>query len=111
MLLLAFVLLLTAASLGAILAALHLRSERRAPGPMFGAVHGLVGIAGFIALLLALRGPARGEAMGVGEFGRVAAVLLAIALIVTVPIVLARRRRRHIAGLVIAPTPRSPSSA
>ena len=28
-------------------------------------------------LLLALRGPPRGEAMGVGPFGRIAAVLLA----------------------------------
>ena len=76
MLLLAFALLLTTALLGAVLAALHLRTERRPPGPIYGAFHGLIGVAGFVALLLALRGPPRGAAMGVGDFGRVAAALL-----------------------------------
>jgi hypothetical protein len=89
MLLLAFALLLTTALLGAVLAALHLRTERRPPGPMYGALHGLIGIAGFFALLLALRGPPRGESMGVGGFGRVAAALLAVALILAIPIILA----------------------
>ncbi len=64
-------------------------------------IHGLVGIAGFIVLLLALRGPPRGEAMGVGEFGRVATALLAMALAMAIPIVLVRLRRRRIPGLVV----------
>ena len=71
------------------------------PGPIYGALHGLIGIAGFIALLLTLRGPPRGEAMGVGEFGRLAATLLALALAVAIPIVLARLLRRRIPGLII----------
>jgi hypothetical protein len=100
MLLLAFALLLTAALLGGVLAALHLRTESAPPGPVFCALHGLVGIAGFVALLLALRGPPRGEAMGVGGFGRTAAVLLAAALIMAGPIVLARLCHRHIPALV-----------
>ena len=101
MLLLAFALLLSAAVLGGVLAALHLRTERRPPGPVFGALHGLVGIAGFIVLLLALRGPPRGEALGVGQFGRISAALLAMALVVAIPIVVVRLRRRDIPGLVI----------
>ncbi len=101
MLLLALTLLLSAAVLGGVLAALHLRTERRPPGPVFGALHGLVGIAGFIALLLALRGPPHGEALGVGQFGRISAALLAMALVVAIPIVVVRLRHRDIPGLVI----------
>ena len=101
MLLLAFALLLATALLGAGLAVLHLRTELLPPGPIYGALHGLIGIAGFIALLLTLRGPPRGEAMGVGEFGRLAATLLALALAVAIPIVLARLLRRRIPGLII----------
>ena len=63
MLTLAFVLLLSTALLGGVLAARHLRTEYAPPGPVFGALHGLVGIAGFTALLLSLRGPPRGETM------------------------------------------------
>jgi hypothetical protein len=101
MLLLAFALLLATALLGAVLATLHLRTERRPPGPIYGALHGLIGIAGFIALLLALRGPPRGVAMGVGDFGRVAAALLAVALILAIPVVLMRLRHRRVPGVVI----------
>src|ERR1700722_19526476 len=101
MLLLSFTLLLTAALLGGVLAAVHLRTESAPPGPVFGALHGLVGIAGFVALLLALRGPPRGEAMGVGGFGRTAAALLAVALILAIPIILVRLRHRRIPGIVI----------
>jgi len=101
MLLLAFALLLTTALFGGVLAALHLRTEPRPPGPIYGAIHGLIGIAGVVALLLALRGPPRGAAMGVGDFGRVAAALLAIALLPAIPIVFVRLRHRRIPGLVI----------
>jgi hypothetical protein len=39
--------------------------------------------------------------MGVGDFGRVAAALLAVALILAFPIILVRLRHRRIPGLVI----------
>jgi hypothetical protein len=101
MLLLSFGLLLIAALLGGVLAALHLRAEIAPPGAMFGALHGLLGVVGFGALLLALRGPARGAAMGVGSFGRIAAVLLGVALLAGLLILGMRLRGRRIPGLVI----------
>jgi hypothetical protein len=102
MLTLAFVLLLSTALLGGVLAARHPRTEYAPPGPVFGALHGLVGIAGFTALLLSLRGPPRGETMGVGQFGRFSAALLAAALVVAIPIAVMRLRRRDISSVVIA---------
>ena len=50
-------------------------------------------------MLLALRGPPRGEAMGVGDFGRVAAALLAALILAS--IIFVRLRHRRIPGLVI----------
>jgi hypothetical protein len=88
LLLLSFVLLMVAALLGTALAGLHLKGGL--PRWPFGVLHGLLGGVGLGALLLALHGPPRGEAMGVGSFGRVAAVLLAAAL-----------RRRRVPGVVI----------
>jgi hypothetical protein len=101
MLSLSFALLLTAALLGSVLAALHLRTERVPPGAMFGALHGVLGVAGFVALLLSLGGPPRGAAMGIAPFGRAAAALFAMALLVAVPIVMVRRRGWRIPGVVI----------
>lgn len=102
MLLLSFVLLLVTALLGGALAALHLRAgNARPPRWWFGALHGLVGVIGLGALLLALRGPPRGEAMGVGAFGRIAAFLLATALLTGVAVLAARLRYRRVPGLVI----------
>ena len=101
MLSLSFALLLTAALLGSALAALHLRTERAPPKALFGAVHGVLGVAGFVALLLSLGGSPRGVAMGVSQFGRAAAALFAMALLVATPIVMARRRGSRIPGIVI----------
>jgi hypothetical protein len=102
MLLLSFVLLLIAALLGTALAALHLRAGNpRPPRWLLGALHGLLGIGGLVALLLALRGPPRGEAMGVGAFGRVAAVLLAVALLAGLAVLAARLRYRRVPALAI----------
>ncbi len=82
MLLLSFSVLVAAALLGSCLAALHLPTGKAMlPGWPLGLLHGLLGAAGLVMLLLALRGPPRGEAMGVGPFGRIAAVLLAMALL------------------------------
>jgi hypothetical protein len=101
MLLFSFCLLLIAALVGSLLAALHLQAETARPGAMFGVLHGLLGAVGFAALLLALQGPARGAAMGVGSFGRVAATLLSVALLAGLLIVAMRLLARPIPGLVI----------
>jgi hypothetical protein len=101
MLPLSFGLLLIAGLLGGALGALHMRAERSPSGWQFGALHGLLGVAGFVALLFALRGPERGEAMGVTAFGRIAAVLLASALLAGSAILLARLQHRRVPGLLI----------
>jgi len=93
MLSLAFALVLVAASLGALLVWMNLAPGRVAPRWPFGALHAALGAAGLGALLLALRGPPRGEAMGVGAFGRIAAWLLALALVMG--LVLLSKRLRH----------------
>jgi hypothetical protein len=98
-LLLSFVLLMVAALLGMALAELHLKGGL--PRWPFGVLHGLVGGAGLGTLLLALRGPPRGEAMGVGAFGRLAAVLLAVALLAGLAVALLRLRHRRVPGVVI----------
>jgi hypothetical protein len=102
MLLLSFSLLVITALLGSALAALHLRTgNAKPPGWPFGVLHGVLGIIGFVTLLLALRGPPRGEAMGVGSFGRIAAVLLTLALLAGLAILVARLRYRRVPGLII----------
>lgn len=101
MLPLAFSILLVAAALGTVLTALHLRPGGVPPRPAYGALHGAAGVVGLAGLLLALGGPPRGVAMGVGSFGRIAAVLLVIALLVGVLVLVMRLRARRITGLVI----------
>jgi hypothetical protein len=81
MLLLAFALVLVAASSGALLVWMNLAPGRVSPRWPFGALHAALGAAGLAALLSALQGPPRGETMGVGAFGRIAAWLLALALL------------------------------
>lgn len=58
------------------------------------ALHGLVGVGGFLALLAGLGGPARGVNEGAGAFGAIAAGLLAAALLAAAVIVAAQLRRR-----------------
>jgi hypothetical protein len=69
----------------------YLREVGRPPLPA-GVAHGVIGVIGLGALLLALRGPARGVANGVGSFGVVAAGLFAAALLTGVVQVLLRRK-------------------
>ena len=102
MLLSSFLLLLIATALGTALAALHLRTGiSKPPRRPLGALHGLLGVVGLGALLLALRGPPRGAAMGVGGFGRIAAALLAAAVLAGLAVLIARWRYRRVPGLVI----------
>jgi hypothetical protein len=65
-------------------------------------VHGLTGAIGLGLLIFALQGPRRGDAMGAGSFGIVAAVLFGSALAFGPLIRLLRRRAAHVAGAVIA---------
>jgi hypothetical protein len=99
MLALSFGLLLITALAGGALAALH--QGEKPPAWQLGAMHGGLGAIGFVALLLALRGPRRGAAMDVAAFGQIAAVLLAMALLAGLAITVARLRKRQIPGLLI----------
>jgi hypothetical protein len=101
MLLASFTLLLIAAALGSVLAALSLRPGLPPPAPMYGVLHGCLGAGGFVALLIALRGPPRGVAMGVGSFGALAAVLLGVALLAGLIMLAVRARVRQVPGLII----------
>ena len=66
-----------------------------------GVLHGIVGTTGLFMLLLALRGPPRGEALGVGSFGRIAAGLLAMAMLAGLAIFVARLRSRRVPSVAI----------
>ena len=81
---------------------LALRYLRGARASFVAIAHGLLGAGGLACLIVALRGPRRGEAMGVGSFGTAAAVLFAAALAIGPFIPLARRHATRFAGPVIA---------
>ena len=98
---LSFCLLLIAGALGGVLAARHLGTGVAPPSRTIGVVHGILGAVGLAALLLALRGPARGVALGVGSFGRIAAGLLVVALVAGLVILGMRWRDRRLPGAVI----------
>jgi hypothetical protein len=115
-----FGLLAVAVLLGGVLAVLHLRATAGGvppaggglstapsatpppggPGWQLGALHGLIGATGLVLLLLALGGPPRGVSLGVGAFGLVAAVLLALALLVGLAVLVAFRLRRRPGALI-----------
>lgn len=100
MLSVAFILISTSVLSGSVVALLHLRGTAY-PRPLSGVLHGVLGLAGLAALILALRGPPRGIDAGVGAFGAVAAVLAAAALVVGVGVLALLRYRPQIAGLAI----------
>ncbi|WP_158742705.1 hypothetical protein [Acidisphaera sp. L21] len=66
-----------------------------------GAAHGGLALVTFVLLLVGLRGPARGVEFGAGAFGRIAAVLVAITLLIGAGLLAARLRRRAPSPLVI----------
>jgi hypothetical protein len=102
MLIAAFAILGAALLLGSVLAVLHLREPGAARPPRrFGALHGLLGIAGFLALLLALRGPARGLETGTASFGLIAAALVGLALLAGGGILATRLLRRRLPGALL----------
>jgi hypothetical protein len=81
------------------LALLHLRGQRK---PAVGVVHGLLGASGLALLLIALRGPRHGDALGMGSFGISAAVLFGIALALGLLVLLLFRRAPRAAGIAVA---------
>jgi hypothetical protein len=88
-------------ALGLTLALLYVRGPLlRQPFP--GIIHGLTGAVGLGLLILALQGPRRGDAMGAGSFGIVAAVLFGLALAFGPLIWFLGRRAPHLAGGIIA---------
>jgi hypothetical protein len=91
--------LTVAVALGITLALRYLRNGRLSA---IGIVHGLTGAAGLVSLVLALRGPRHGDAMGVGSFGAVAAMLLGLALALGPFIPFLHRRTPRVTGLTIA---------
>jgi hypothetical protein len=95
----AFLTLCFALLLGSVLAVLYL-SSGRVPA-LAAALHGLIGLAGFFWLLLALRGPPRGLATGTSSFGVVAAVLIALAALAGAAILAAHRLKPRLAGTLI----------
>lgn len=102
MLILSLVLLGVALLLGAALAILHMRVEGAAAPPLpFAALHGLLAIAGYGVLILALQGPQRGLATGTASFGRIAAVMLTLAAVAGIGILAAHLRRGRLPGTLI----------
>jgi hypothetical protein len=97
----AFIVLGIAVLLGGVLAVLHLREDAAPPPLPFGVLHGLIAIAGFALLALALRGPPRGVAQGTGSFGTIAAALIGMAALVGLTQLAARLRGRRLAGMLI----------
>jgi hypothetical protein len=91
--------LTAAVVLGVTLALQYLRGRRVR---IVGLVHGLVGAGGLLLLVIALQGPRRGDAMGVGSFGTAAAVLFSIALALGLVFAVLRAFTPRLAGIVIA---------
>jgi hypothetical protein len=86
--------LLTLAVIGGVVLALwHVRAAEPSQRPplAFGIAHGLIGVAGLAALLVALWGPPRAVAAGAGSFGGVAAWLLGAAVLLGGALLLRRR--------------------
>lgn len=101
MLISAVLVLAIAALLGSVLAALHWREDAAPPPWPLGALHGLIAIAGFGCLALALRGPPRGLDQGTGAFGTIAAALVALAALAGLALFTARLRRRRLSATLI----------
>ncbi len=83
-------LLSIATAAGTILVLWHMRGSR--PPLLAGIAHGIAGILGLAALLLVLRGPPRGVAMGAGSFGPMSGWLLGGAVASGAALLILRRK-------------------
>jgi hypothetical protein len=70
------------------------------PAPV-GWLRGVLAVAALVLLLLVLRGPARGLAMGAGSFGVIAAWLLGVALVFGLLMLNRSLRRGAIPGAAV----------
>jgi hypothetical protein len=99
----AFAILTIAAALGAVLAVLHLRTDRTAAPPWpLGALDGILALIGLACLALALRGPPRGVEQGTAAFGIIAAVLFVLAALLGAKLLAAHIFKKRIGGGTIA---------
>jgi hypothetical protein len=103
----AFVIFTMTVALGAVLAVLHLRTNRTTTSPRpprwpLGALHGVLALAGLACLALALRGPPRGLQQGTASFGLIAAVLFVLAALLGARLLAARLFGKPIGGGTIA---------
>lgn len=87
-----------AVAAGTLMGMLHLKATR--PPGWAGIAHGAAGAIGFGLLLLALQGPVRGAAAGVGSFGTTAAWLFAASLAAG-GVILARRRKAPTISMIV----------
>jgi hypothetical protein len=102
MLMAAFITLTLAVLAGATLGILYLRGPTAAAAPWpIAALHGLLGVAGIGCLVVSLGGPPRGVRFGVGSFGTISAVLLALAALAGLGVLFRHRVRRQRAGTLI----------
>lgn len=97
----AFALLIVAVLMGSLLAVGYLREGAVLPPVALGALHGAIALAGLAFLLLALGGPPRGVEQGLGSFGTIAAVLIALAALIGLAQFALRLRRRRLPGTLI----------
>ena len=86
---------------GLLLIALSQAAKEHARLRWPGFLHGALGVAGFVLLVVGLQGPARGVQDGAGSFGLVAAVLVGVAVLLGGLAFIARLRRRPPAMLAI----------
>jgi hypothetical protein len=86
-------------ALGVTLALRYLRGGRWSA---IAIAHGIFGAFGLGLLIVALQGPRRGDAMGVGSFGIAASVLFGLALALGPFFSLLMKRTPRVAGLVMA---------
>ncbi len=87
---------------GLVLGSMYLlRDAPPATMPKLGWVHGTLGVAGVIVLIVALQGAARGLPQGAGSFGTLSGALLAATLAGGLWILATRLRRRPVSPLLV----------
>jgi hypothetical protein len=101
MLVLAGLILGLALAFGAWIAIDQMR-QAAAPKLALALIHGALALIGLVLLLLALGGPERGAAAGAASFGKVAAILLSLAIIPGTMLFITHLRRKRLSGVLIA---------